>query len=67
MADDVCGFAAPSGTLSVPDRDCSGGAVQHACNTRFEFVLKRSVRLDKITIWQHPVARITKTVRFDFD
>jgi hypothetical protein len=51
----------------VPDRDRSGGAVQHACNTRFEFVLTCSGRLDKITIWQHPASRIAETVRFDFD
>jgi hypothetical protein len=56
MVKEVCGFAAPSGTLVVPDRDSPDGAVQHTGNTPLEFVLKRSVRLDKITIWQHPVA-----------
>jgi hypothetical protein len=67
VTEELCGFDAPSGTLVVPDRDRSDGAVQHACNTPFEFVLNCSLCLDKITIWQHPVPRITKTVRFDFD
>jgi hypothetical protein len=35
--------------------------VQQPGNSRFEFLLRCLVRLDKITIWQHPAFRIIET------
>src|SRR5580704_12287434 len=52
-----------------PAANCGPKAaqVQRASNTQFEFLLKHVRRLDKITIWQHPLVRITRrTFRFGF-